>query len=73
MGDRGRRRIGAPAARHFLRRYGFRPLRGSKEGGGAVKAQPFLWTIRAQPRQRGQKLLDAARYSITVTLRRIRI
>ena len=32
MGDRGRRWIGAPAARHFLRRYGFRALGGCKGG-----------------------------------------
>ncbi len=79
MGDGGWRRIDAAASRHFLTL-----LSGERRIGGCSSApyeraalhrrRPFLYeAARPGLRQRGQKPRGALRYSITVTLRRIRI
>ena len=81
MGDGGWRRIDAPASWHFLTLLSTRA-----SGGLAAAPRPHTKgrrSIGAAPpsskplgrglRQRGQKPRGALRYSITVTLRRIRI
>jgi hypothetical protein len=82
MGDGGRRRIDAAAARHFLTLLCTRASDGSAaaaprpvtKGRRAVGAAlPFTKPLGRGQRQRGQKPRGALRYSITVTLRRIRI
>ena len=80
MGDGGWRRIDAPASRHFLtllsgdaadRRLLLGPIR---KGARSIGAALLLYEApRPGLRQRGQKPRGALRYSITVTLRRIRI
>jgi hypothetical protein len=81
MGDGGRRRIDAPASRHFLTLLSTRA-----SGGSAAAPGPHTKVRRSigaalrstKPlgrglRQRGQKPRGVLRYSITVTFRRIRI
>ena len=81
MGDGGWRRIDAAAARHILTLLSTRA-----SGGSAATARPhtkgrrfigaalFLYEVDlSRRRQRGQKPRAALRYSIAVTLRRIRI
>ena len=83
MGDGGWRRIDAAAARHILTRVG---LSAGERSGAAGASRPhtkgrrfigaalFLYeSDLSRWRQRGQKPLAAPRYSIAVTLRRIRI
>ena len=81
MGDGGWRRIDAPAARHFL------TLLSTRASGGSAAAPrphtkgrrfigaalPLYDPALSRRRQRGQKPRAALRYSIAVTLRRIRI
>ena len=81
MGDGGWRRIDAAASRHFL------TLLSARASGGTAAAPrphtkgrrsigaalPFTKPLCRGRRQRGQKPRGALRYSITVTLRRIRI
>ena len=85
MGDGGWRRIDAAAARHFLTRVSAALLGGARaerrlllgpirKGGASYGAALFLCeSDLSRRRQRGQKPLAAPRYSIAVTLRRIRI
>ena len=81
MGDGGWRRIDAPASRHILTLLSTqasgasRLLLGPIRKGGAPSAPlfPFTTPDGRGLRQRGQKRCGALRYSITVTLRRIRI
>jgi hypothetical protein len=81
MGDGGWRRIDAAASRHFLTL-----LTTRASGGSAAAPRPhtkgrhFIGAALfpcesdlSRRRQRGQKPLAAPRYSIAVTLRRIRI
>jgi hypothetical protein len=81
MGDGGWRRIDAPAARHILTL-----LSARASGGSAAAPRPhtkgrrfigaafsFHESDLSRRHQRGQKPLAAPRYSITATLRRIRI
>ena len=83
MGDGGWRRIDAPAARHILTLLSARASDGADHGaplGPHTKgrrfigaALPFTKPLCRGRRQRGQKPRAALRYSIAVTLRRIRI
>ena len=78
MGDGGWRRIDATASRHFLTLLSTRAsggrLLGPYEGRRSIGAAlPFTKPLGRGLRQRGQKPRGALRYSITVTLRRIRI
>ena len=75
MGDWGRRRIDAPAERNVLRVSALFGWAAWPREGGASSAPPFhFWTLfNIRRRQRGQKPRGALRYSIAVTLRRIRI
>jgi hypothetical protein len=81
MGDGGSRRIDAPASRHFLT---LLSTSGERRNSGCSstpyeraalhRRRPFLYeSDLSRRRQRGQKPRGALRYSITVTLRRIRI
>ncbi len=81
MGDGGWRRIDTPASRHFLTLLSTRACGGSAaaprphtKGRRSIGAAlPFTKPLGRGRRQRGQKPRDALRYSIAVTLRRIRI
>ena len=81
MGDGGWRRIDAAAARHILTLLSTRASGGAAGAlgpirkGGASSAPPFSLyeSYLSRRRQRGQKPRAAPRYSIAVTLRRIRI
>ena len=80
MGDGGWRRIDAPASRHILTLWhsGERRIGGCSsapyERAALHRRRPSLYeAARSGLRQRGQKPRGALRYSITVTLRRIRI
>jgi hypothetical protein len=81
MGDGGGRRIDAAAARHILTLLSTRASGGSAaapwhhtKGRRSIGAAlPFTKPLGRGLRQRGQKPRGALRYSITVTLRRIRI
>ena len=83
MGDGGGRRIDSSAARHILTPVCLsalatalhgRLLKRSGERSGAAGAALFLCeSDLSRRRQRVQKPLAAPRYSIAVTLRRIRI
>jgi hypothetical protein len=69
MGDGGGRRIHAAAAWHILTRVCLSALATALH-----RAAPFLCeSYPSRRRQRGQKPLAAPRYSIAVTLRRVRI
>ena len=78
MGDGGWRRIDAPASRHFLtllstRAAAVAPRPHTKGRRSIGAALAFTKPLGRGLRQRGQKPRGALRYSITVTLRRIRI
>ena len=81
MGDGGWRRIDAAASRHFLtlsehsgeRRIGGCSSAPYERAALHRRALPFTKPLGRGRRQRGQKPRGALRYSITVTLRRIRI
>ena len=81
MGDGGGRRIDAAAARHILTLLSPRASGGSAaaprphtKGRRSIGAALFaLRSCLSRRRQRGQKPRGALRYSIAVTLRRIRI
>ena len=86
MGDGGGRRIDAPAPRHFLTRVRLSAFFGGRARGAAGDFRPHtkgrrfigaaafaLRSYLSRWRQRGQKPRAAPRYSMAVTLRRIRI
>ncbi len=86
MGDGGWRRIDAAAARHILTQVGLSVFSGGKARGAAGDSRPHtkgrrfigaaafaLRSYLSRWRQRGQKPRAAPRYSMAVTLRRIRI
>jgi hypothetical protein len=74
MGDGGWRRIDAAAAWHILTRVGLSALETALHGRLLKRSSELSGAAGAsRRRQRGQKPLAAPRYSIAVTLRRIRI
>ncbi len=81
MGNGGWRRIDAPASRHFLTLLSSRASgesaaapRPHTKGRRSIGAALSLYeSDLCRLRQRGQKPRGALRYSIAVTLRRIRI
>ncbi len=86
MGDGGWRRVDTAAARHILTRVRLSTFSGGRARGAAGESRPHtkgrrfigatvfaLRSYLSRRRQRGQKPRAALRYSIAVTLRRIRI